>query len=137
MEKQESKPEAQGIPIGCKILGWVYILDALSIVLENADEPAGLVNIFKTVVCFIMITAALMMLLGRKTGLAVFSIVLIIGGISILSAYYVRTSEISFRNFFVTLFFYFVPTIYLLSQWNSFSPVDTSRADRSDRRVTR
>lgn len=131
-EKHKSRPETQGIPLGCKILGWVYILDALSIIFENADDPAGFINMFKTAVCFIMITSATLMLLGRKIGLAVFSIVLVIGGVSILSAHYIRTAAIPFRNVIVTMFFYFIPTIYLLSQWNAFSPIDSSHVGQND-----
>ncbi len=124
--KQESGPGAIKVPFGCKVLGWVYIVDALSLMFENGDEPTGILNIFKTAVCFTVITSATAMLLGRKMGLAAFSMLLVMGGISIFLFYFYSAGQekIPFKAVAVPLLYYFIPTAYLLSKWNVFSLID-------------
>ncbi len=128
--KQERQTKTPDVPFGCKVLGWLYIIDALSIMFENGSEPAGVANIFKTVVCFVMITSALAMLTGHKVGLAAFSAALAAAGVTMLSAHYFRDAAITLRPVAVTLLYYFIPTIYLLSNWGVFSSVDMSKPNQ-------
>ncbi len=124
--KQTGGPENAGAPVGCKVIGWIYILDALSVMFENGNDPTGAFNIFKTLVCFTVITSVLVMFLGRRIGLAAFSIVLVVGGVGILLSHYFSADAISFRAVAAAMLFFFIPTIYLLSHWKAFSLGDGS-----------
>ena len=115
------------VPVGCKVISWFLIIGSAIVSLQYLYRPIPIAikySMFGAAI-LIMVLASLT-LRGSKIGLIAFAVLLIAIGISISIADYINNKITpNYMVIIMSILFYLLPSIYLLSKRKLYSRVNS------------